>query len=63
MAFDCDFILQDSNDTYDLNGIFTWMGVDLDTNPKFKRWVDLNGDLNDFGADELLKERIHEAAL
>ena len=63
VAFDCDFILQDTNGTYDLNGIFTWVGIDLDTNPKFKRWVDLDGDLNEFGADGLLKERIHEAAL
>lgn len=60
MAFGCDFVLQDNDGTYHLNGVFTWIGVDFDTNPKFQRWVDLDGDLDKFGADGILKERIYE---
>ena len=60
MAVTCEFTLQDNNGTYNLNGILTWVGVNLDTNPKTNIWMDLDGNIEDFGKNGLLKSRIYE---
>ena len=60
MAVTCNFTLQDNNGTYNLNGILTWVGVNLDTNPKTNMWMDLDGNIEDFGENGLLKSRIYE---
>ncbi len=59
MAVACDLTLQDNNGTYKLNGIFTWVGVNLDTNPITNMWMDLDGSMEEFGKDGLLNERIY----
>ena len=60
MAVTCEFTLQDNNGTYNLNGILTWVGVNLDTNPKTNMWMDLDGNIENFGKNGLLKSRIYE---
>ena len=60
MAVSCEFTLQDNNGTYNLNGILTWVGVNLDTNPRTNMWMDLDGNIEDFGKNGLLKSRIYE---
>ena len=60
MAVACNFTLQDNNGTYSLKGILTWVGVNLDTNPKTNMWMDLDGNIEDFGKNGLLKSRIYE---
>ncbi len=60
MAVTCDFTLQDNNGTYNLNGVFTWVGVNLDTKPKTNMWMDLDGTIEEFGKNGLLNNRIYE---
>lgn len=60
LAVACHFTLQDNNGTYNLNGILTWVGVNLDENPKTNMWMDLDGTLAHFGKNGLLNERIYE---
>ena len=56
----CDFSLQDNDGVYDLKGIFTWVGANLDETPITKMWMDLDGHLNEFGKDGKLQQRIYE---
>lgn len=58
MAVACDFTLQDDNGTYDLTGVFTWVGANMDTNPQTRIWMDLDGTLEEFGMEGELRERI-----
>lgn len=60
MAVACDFTLQDDNGTYDLTGVFTWVGASLDTQPQTRIWMDLDGTLDEFGSEGALRERIFE---
>ncbi len=60
LAVACNFTLQNNDDIYDLTGIFTWVGTNLDSNPITKKWMDLDGTLEEFGQNGLLKERIYE---
>lgn len=60
MAVACDFTLKDDNGVYDLNGVFTWVGAGLDDQPVTRIWMDLDGALDEFGKDGILKERIFE---
>jgi hypothetical protein len=56
----CDFSLQDNDGIYDLKGVFTWVGANLDETPITKMWMDLDGHLNEFGKDGKLQARIYE---
>ena len=58
-AVPCSCTLQDDNGTYHLNGIFTWVGVNLDTKPRTKMWMDLDGTIEEFGKEGLLMKRIY----
>ena len=61
VAVSCNFTLQDNNGTYNLNGIFSWIGVNLDTkSKKTNMWMDLDGNMNEFGKNGALKTRIYE---
>lgn len=60
IAVTCNFVLQNNDDVYNMNGIFTWVGAHLDTNPTTKMWMDLDGTLEEFGQEGLLRERIYE---
>jgi hypothetical protein len=60
MAVACDFTLKDDNGVYDLNGIFTWVGVGLDNEPITRMWMDLDGTLEEFGSEGALRERMFE---
>ncbi|MEO5911387.1 MAG: hypothetical protein ABIP95_10895 [Pelobium sp.] len=60
LSVPCNIKLQDNNGNYNLNGIFTWVGVNLDTQPKTNMWMDLDGTLEQYGKDGLLKSRIYE---
>ncbi|WP_343632706.1 hypothetical protein [Fluviicola sp.] len=60
MAVACDFTLKDDNGVYDLNGIFTWVGVNLDNEPATRIWMDLDGTLDEFGSEGALRERVFE---
>ncbi len=60
VAFECNFTLQNNEGTYNLNSILSWVGVNLDTQDKqTSMWIDLDGSLDNFGKDGLLKERIY----
>lgn len=58
MAVACDFTLQDDNGTYDLSGVFTWVGANMDAQPRTRIWMDLDGTLEEFGMEGELRERI-----
>ena len=60
LAVTCNFTLQNNNDIYDLQAVFTWVGTNLDSNPITNIWIDLDGTLDEFGQDGMLKERIYE---
>ncbi|WP_294675195.1 hypothetical protein [uncultured Fluviicola sp.] len=60
LAVACDFTLKDDNGVYDLNGVFTWVGAGLDSQPVTRMWMDLDGTLDEFGKDGILRERIFE---
>lgn len=60
LAVACDFTLKDDNGIYDLNGIFTWVGVGLDSEPITRMWMDLDGTLEEFGQEGALRERMFE---
>ncbi len=60
LAVACDFTLKDDNGVYDLNGVFTWVGAGLDSEPVTRMWMDLDGTLDEFGKDGILRERIFE---
>jgi hypothetical protein len=60
LAVACDFTLKDDNGVYDLNGVFTWVGAGLDSEPVTRMWMDLDGTLEEFGKDGILRERIFE---
>jgi len=59
VAFSCEFILQDNNGTYNLKGVFSWVGTELDKARNQQQWMDLDGTLEEFGSDGLLKARIY----
>ena len=56
----CDFTLQDNSGVYNLSGILTWVGTNLDAKPKTRMWMDLDGTLSEFGMNGLLDDRIYE---
>lgn len=60
LAVACDFTLKDDNGVYDLKGIFTWVGVGLDSEPITRMWMDLDGTLEEFGQEGALRERMFE---
>lgn len=60
LAAACNFTLQDNNGIYHLTGVFTWAGTNLDNNPITNMWMDLDGSLEEFGQDGMLKQRIYE---
>lgn len=60
MAVACAFTLKDDNGVYDLNGVFTWVGVGLDSEPITRMWMDLDGTLEEFGSEGELRERMFE---
>lgn len=60
LAVSCDFTLKDDNGVYYLNGVFTWVGAGLDSEPVTRMWMDLDGTLEEFGKDGILRERIFE---
>lgn len=60
LAVACDFTLKDDNGVYDLNGVFSWVGAGLDSEPVTRMWMDLDGTLDEFGKDGILRERIFE---
>jgi len=59
VAFLCEFTLKDNYGTYNLKAVFTWVVVNLDTEPVHLHWLDLEGTLEEFGSDGLLQERIY----
>ena len=60
LAFLCEFVLKNDQGTYPLKGVFSWVAVNLDTaNADYQQWFDLDGTLQEFGSDGLLKERIY----
>jgi len=59
IAFLCEFTLKDNYRTYDLKAVFTWVVINLDTEPVHLWWLDLDGALEEFGSDGLLQERIY----
>ena len=60
MAVPCRFTLQSQQTTHQLEGIFTWVGVNLDTHPVTNMWIDLDGSLEEFGQEGKLQSRIYE---
>lgn len=60
LAVACDFTLKDDNGVYDLNGVFSWVGAGLDDQPVTRMWMDLDGTLEEFGSEGLLRERMFE---
>lgn len=60
VAVACDFTLKDDNGVYDLNGIFTWVGANLDSQPATRIWMDLDGTLEEYGSEGALRERMFE---
>lgn len=60
LAVACNFTLQNNDDSYNMNGIFTWVAANLDSNPITNMWMDLDGTMEEFGQDGFLKERIYE---
>jgi hypothetical protein len=60
LACACKFTLQDHNECYHLNGILTWVGTNLDSEPITNMWLDLDGTLEEFGQKGMLKVRIYE---
>jgi len=60
VAFLCEFTLTSHLGTYHLKGVFTWVGVNMNTNNRqLKKWMDLDGTLDEFGDNGKLKERIY----
>lgn len=59
VAFECDFTLESSSGAYDLKGIFSWVGVNLNTTPIQQTWMDIDGTLEEFGSEGELKVRIY----
>ncbi len=60
MAVLCEFTLQNDDGVYPLKGVFSWVGVNLDSKPKTKMWMDLDGTIEEFGGTGLLQQRIYE---
>lgn len=60
VAVSCNFTLHNNKDVYHLKGIFTWVGVHLNTTPITNMWMDIDGTLDEFGKEGKLKERIYE---
>lgn len=60
LAVPCTFILQNNHETFSLKGIFTWVGANLDSEPITNMWMDLDGTLEEFGQNGLLKVRLYE---
>ena len=58
-AFLCEFILKDNYGVYNLKAVFSWILVSLDGKSIEKYWIDLDGTLEEFGSDGLLRERIY----
>jgi len=58
-AFLCEFILKDNYGIYNLKAVFSWILVTLDGESVEKYWIDLNGTLEEFGDNGLLKLRIY----
>ena len=48
-------------DIHNLNGVYSWVSVNMDDpeNISQRTWMDLNGELSEFGSDGYLKERIY----
>ena len=46
---------------HDLKGVYTWVSVNMDnpTNIEQRTWIDLDGELSEFGSDGHLKERLY----
>ncbi len=60
LAVACDFILQNGNGIYDLSAVFSWVGINLDSKPVTKIWIDLDGTLEEFGDEGILQLRIYD---
>ncbi len=63
MAVDFNITLKDDKNSNNLKGVFTWVGVNLNIKPRTNMWIDLDGNLEKFGKDGLLKTRIYELDL
>ncbi|MRM83152.1 hypothetical protein D1003_04840 [Riemerella anatipestifer] len=63
VAFSCEFILKNGNEEHLLKGVFSWVGIHMDTQPTTKMWMDLDGTLEEFGKEGRLMERIYLTAL
>ncbi len=60
VAFLCEFTLTSDIGTHHLKGVFTWVGVNMNNNNRqLKKWIDLDGTLDEFGENGKLKERIY----
>ncbi|WP_205729728.1 hypothetical protein [Flavobacterium bernardetii] len=59
MAATCNFSLENNNKIHDLKGVLTWVGANLDSNPIRHIWMNLDGTLQEFGDEGMLKERIY----
>ena len=61
VAFEFELTAETQGQSHRLTGVFTWVGVDLDkpTQHKHRVWLDLDGKLDEFGAEGELKTRIY----
>ena len=61
VAFEFELVVSSGDQSYQLTGVFTWVGFHLD-DPDHQRqqfWFDIDGDLATFGADGALAPRIY----
>ncbi len=60
VAFLCEFTLRSDSGTHHLKGVFTWVGINMNTeNHHLRKWVDIDGTLEEFGENGRLAERIY----
>ena len=61
VAFEFDAMVDSPEGIDYLTGVYTWAGINLDQpgNQEFRLWLDIDGTLEDFGNEDLLKLRIY----
>jgi hypothetical protein len=54
-------VIDPAGTAFDLRGVFTWAIADVDRpgEAKSRQWLDIDGDLRQFGSDGELKERVY----
>ncbi|WP_066801309.1 hypothetical protein [Moraxella oblonga] len=59
IAFEFLLTVELDNEPYQLSGVWTSVGYNLNDNPTQKVWLDIDGTLAEFGKDGALYERVY----